>query len=93
VAAMPAARTRSAALRMRDCNMIPAPASSFRVNVGTGWWLRVRRCRGLIASGQCDDQTFRIAACENEQIDMRLFQAGSRIWTASQLRSDSCMFD
>ena len=97
VAAMPAARTRSAALRMRDCNMIPAPASSFRVNfrvnVGTGWWLRVRRCRGLIARGQCDDHTFRIAACENEQIDMRLFQAGSRIWTASQLRSDSCMFD
>lgn len=32
VAAMPAARTRSAALRMLDCNMIPAPASSFRVN-------------------------------------------------------------
>ena len=97
VAAMPAARTRSAALRMLDCNMIPAPASSFRVNfrvnVGTGWWLRVRRCRGLIARGQCDDHTFRIAACENEQIDMRLFQAGSRIWTASQLRSDSCMFD
>ena len=31
VAAMPAARTRSAALRMLDCNMIPAPASSFRV--------------------------------------------------------------
>ncbi len=89
VAAMPAARTRSAALRMRDCNMIPAPASSFRVNVGTGWWLRVRRCRGSIASGQCDDHTFRIAACENEQIDMGLFQAGSRIWTASRLRSDS----
>jgi len=79
VAAMPAARTKSAALRMLDCNMIPAPASSFRVNfrvnVGTGWWLRVRRCRGLIARGQCDDHTFRIAACENEQIDMRLFQA------------------
>jgi hypothetical protein len=97
VAAMPAARTKSAALRMLDCNMIPAPASSFRVNfrvnVGTGWWLRVRRCRGLIARGQCDDHTFRIAACENEQIDMGLFQAGSRIWTASQLRSDSCMFD
>jgi len=89
VAAMPAARTRSDALRMRDCNMIPAPASSFRVNVGTGWWLRVRRCRGSIASGQCDDHTFRIAACENEQIDMGLFQAGSRIWTASRLRSDS----
>ena len=32
VAAMPAARTRSAALRMLDCNMIPAPALSFRVN-------------------------------------------------------------
>jgi hypothetical protein len=32
VAAMPAARTRSAALRMLDCNMIPAPASSFRGN-------------------------------------------------------------
>jgi hypothetical protein len=53
----------------------------------------VRCCRGLIARGQCDDHTFRIAACENEQIDMRLFQAGSRIWTASRLRSDSCMFD
>jgi hypothetical protein len=74
VAAMPAARTRSAALRMLDCNMIPAPAWSFRVNVGTGWWLRVRRCRGLIARGQCDDHTFRIAGCENEQIDMRLFR-------------------
>ena len=76
VAAMPAARTRSATLRMFDCNIIPAPAWSFRVNVGTGWWLRVRRCRGLIARGQCDDHTFRIAACENEQIDMRLFQGG-----------------
>jgi hypothetical protein len=31
VAAMPAARTRSAALRMLDCNMTPAPALSFRV--------------------------------------------------------------
>jgi hypothetical protein len=73
---MPAARTRSAALRMLDCNMIPAPVLSFRVNVGTGWWLRVRRCRGLIASGQFDEHTFRIAACESEQIDMRLFPGG-----------------
>jgi hypothetical protein len=81
---MPAARTRSAALRMLDCNMIPVllrlSETTFGVNVGTGWWLRVRRCRGMIARGQCDDHTFRIAARESGQIDMRLFQAGSRIW-------------
>lgn len=42
VAAMPAARIRTAALRMLDCNMIPAPALSPRVNSRARCWLRMR---------------------------------------------------
>ena len=91
VAAMPAARTRSAALRMLDCNMIPAPASSsrvFRVNVGTGWWLRVRRCRGLIARGQ--SMTIRSELRrESEQIDTR-YSVRARAYGQRAGSIDSC---
>ena len=97
VAAMPAARTRSAALRMLDCNMIPAPALSFRVTFPSQRRNRLVVARAPLPRVDCarafDDQTFRIAAGQSEQIDTRLFRAGSRIWTASRLRSDSCTFD
>jgi hypothetical protein len=93
VAAMPAARTRSAALRMLDCNMIPAPALSFRVTFPSQRRNRLVVARAPLPRVDCarafDDQTFRIAAGQSEQIDTRLFRAGSRIWTASRLRSDS----
>jgi hypothetical protein len=53
VAAMPAARTRSAALRMLDCNMIPAPASSSRVNFQSQRRNRLVVARAPLPRGDC----------------------------------------
>jgi hypothetical protein len=53
VAAMPAARTRSAALRMLDCNMIPAPASSSRVNFRSQRRNRLVVARAPLPRGDC----------------------------------------
>ena len=54
VAAMPAARTRSAALRMLDCNMIPAPASSFRVNFQSQRRNRLVVARAPLPRADCE---------------------------------------
>ena len=54
VAAMPAARTRSAALRMLDCNMIPAPASSFRVNFPSQRRNRLVVARAPLPRADCE---------------------------------------
>ena len=54
VAAMPAARTKSAALRMLDCNMIPAPASSFRVNFPSQRRNRLVVARALLPRADCE---------------------------------------
>ena len=54
VAAMPAARTRSAALRMLDCNMIPAPAWSFRVNFQSQRRNRLVVARAPLPRADCE---------------------------------------
>ena len=54
VAAMPAARTKSAALRMLDCNMIPAPASSFRVNFPSQRRNRLVVARAPLPRADCE---------------------------------------